>query len=85
MVSGAAEAKDATTRMSSARAPLRNVDLNLEPIDEEDEFTVPPQGQSSAPATNVAAANLGLTAPATSSIAATTGPSITLSRCLATA
>ena len=70
-VLGAAEAKESTTPMSSARASLRNVDLNLDPTDEEDEITVRPQAQSSA--------------PATSSIAATTEPSVPLSGCLGTA
>ena len=84
-VSGAAEAKESTTPMSNARASLRNIDLNLDPTDEEDEITVRPQAQSSALATNLAAANLGLTAPATSSIAATTEPSVPLSGCLGTA
>jgi hypothetical protein len=53
---GAAEAKESTTPMSSARASLRNMDLNLDATDEEDESTVRPQAQSSAPATNLAAA-----------------------------
>jgi len=70
-VSDATEAKEATP-VTSARACLRNIDLNLDPVDE-DEVTVPPQAQSSAPATNSAAANLGLTAPATSSAAANLG------------
>ena len=84
-VPNATEAKVATTPVSNARASLRNIDLNLDPTDEEDEITVRPQAQSSALATNLAAANLGLTAPATSSIAATTEPSVPLSGCLGTA
>jgi hypothetical protein len=72
-ISDATEAKEATP-VSSARACLRNIDLNLDPVDEDDDgVTVPPQAQSSAPATNSAAANLGLTAPATSSAAANLG------------
>jgi len=91
-VSDATEAKEATP-VTSARACLRNIDLNLDPVDE-DEVAVPPQAQSSAPATNSAAANLeltapatssaaanlGLTAPATSSSAATAGPSVPRSK-----
>ncbi|XP_039800429.1 dr1-associated corepressor homolog isoform X2 [Panicum virgatum] len=91
-VSDATEAKEATP-VTSARACLRNIDLNLDPVDE-DEVAVPPQTQSSAPATNSAAANLeltapatssaaanlGLTAPATSSSAATAGPSVPRSK-----
>jgi hypothetical protein len=75
-ISDVTEAKEATP-VSSARACLRNIDLNLDPVDEDDDgVTVPPQAQSSAPATSSAAANLGLTAPATSSAAATAGPSV---------
>jgi len=59
-VPNATEAKVATTPVSNARASLRNIDLNLDPTDEEDEVTVPPQAQ--------------LPAPATSSVAATAGP-----------
>jgi len=59
-VPNATEAKAATTPVSNARASLGNIDLNLDPTDEEDEVTVPPQAQ--------------LPAPATSSVAATAGP-----------
>ena len=55
-VSNVTEAKQDTTPMSNARPSLRNIDLNLDPIDEEDEVTVPPQPQLSAPATSCDAA-----------------------------
>jgi hypothetical protein len=58
-VPNATEAKVATTPVSNARASLRNIDLNLDPTDEEDEVTVPPQVQLSAPATSSAAATAG--------------------------
>jgi hypothetical protein len=88
-VADATEAKEATP-VSSARASMRNIDLNLDPADEDDEVAVPPEAQPSAPATVPAAANLGpappatssasvnlgLTTPAASSAAATAGPSV---------
>jgi hypothetical protein len=58
-VPNATEAKVATTPVSNARASLRNIDLNLDPTDEEDEVTVPPQVQLSAPATSSTAATAG--------------------------
>lgn len=61
-VSDATEVKEATP-VSSARASLRNIDLNLDPDDEDDKVTVPPQAQSSAPATSSALATAGPSVP----------------------
>ncbi|WVZ99047.1 hypothetical protein U9M48_044402 [Paspalum notatum var. saurae] len=84
-VSYATEAKEATP-VSSARASLRSIDLNLDPVDEDDdEVTVPPRPQSSAPATSSAKANLGLTSPATSLAAANLGLTASTSSTTATA
>jgi len=74
-VSNATEAKEATTPVSNARASIRNIDLNLDPTDDEDDVTVPPQAQLSAPATSSAAATAG---PGPS--AAGPGPSVPRSK-----
>jgi Dr1-associated corepressor len=55
----AAEAKEVTTAMSNVRDSLRNIDLNLDPTDEDDEVIVLPQVQLSAPATSSVAAIAG--------------------------
>jgi Dr1-associated corepressor len=45
--------------VSNARDSLRNIDLNLDPTDEDDEVIVLPQAQLSAPATSSTVAIAG--------------------------